>query len=36
VIDEVNDGNILPKTKTAYKAADMILVDLPCGSLMVA
>jgi chromosome partitioning protein len=36
VIGEVNEGNILPEMKTAYKTADMILVDLPGGSSMVA
>jgi chromosome partitioning protein len=36
VIAEVNEGNILQQIKTAYQSADMILVDLPGGSSMVA
>ena len=36
MIGEVNEGNILPEMKTAYKTADMILVDPPGGSSMVA
>ena len=36
VIGEVDEGNILQRMKTAYQTADMILVDLPGGSSMVA
>jgi chromosome partitioning protein len=36
VIGEVNEGNILQEMKSAYQTADMILVDLPGGSSMVA
>ena len=36
VVGEVNEGNILQKMKAAYQTADMILVDLPGGSSMVA
>lgn len=36
VIGEVNEGNILAQMKAAYETADMILVDLPGGSSMVA
>lgn len=36
VIGEVNEGNILQHMKAAYQSADMILVDLPGGSSMVA
>ena len=36
VVGEVNEGNILQHMKAAYKTADMILVDLPGGSSMVA
>ena len=36
VVGEVNEGNILQQMKAAYQTADMILVDLPGGSSMVA
>jgi chromosome partitioning protein len=36
VVGEVNEGNILQHMKAAYETADMILVDLPGGSSMVA
>jgi chromosome partitioning protein len=36
VVGEVNEGNILQQMKSIYQAADMILVDLPGGSSMVA
>jgi chromosome partitioning protein len=36
VIGEVSEGNILQQMKTAYETADMIIVDLPGGSSMVA
>ena len=36
VIGEVNEGNILQHMKSIYDSADMILVDLPGGSSMVA
>lgn len=36
VVGEVSEGNILPQMKAAYGAADIILVDLPGGSSMVA
>ncbi|MBV9825366.1 MAG: ParA family protein [Alphaproteobacteria bacterium] len=36
VIGEVDESNILQRMKTAYQTADMILVDLPGGSSMVA
>jgi chromosome partitioning protein len=36
VIGGVDEGNILQHMKAAYDAADMILIDLPGGSSMVA
>jgi chromosome partitioning protein len=36
VIGEVDEGNILQRMKAAYETADVILVDLPGGSSMVA
>ena len=36
VIGEVNEGNILQRMKTVYTTADMVVIDLPGGSSMVA
>lgn len=36
VVGDVNEANILQQMKAAYEKADMILVDLPGGSSMVA
>lgn len=36
VLGGIDEGNILQQMKAAYQAADMILVDLPGGSSMVA
>jgi chromosome partitioning protein len=36
VIGEVNEGNVLQRMKAAYDQADVILIDLPGGSSMVA
>jgi len=36
VLGEVNEGNILQQMKTVYAAADMVVIDLPGGSSMVA
>lgn len=36
VLGEVNEGNILQQMKTIYTTADMVVIDLPGGSSMVA
>jgi chromosome partitioning protein len=36
VVGEVNEGNILQRMKTVYDAADVVVIDLPGGSSMVA
>ena len=36
VIGEINEGNILNQMKTVYTTADMVVIDLPGGSSMVA
>lgn len=36
VVGDVHEGNILQQMKAAYETADMIIVDLPGGSSMVA
>lgn len=36
VIGEVSEGNILQQMKAAYSQADMVVIDLPGGSSMVA
>jgi len=36
VISEVNEGNILQEMKAVYNQADMVVIDLPGGSSMMA
>jgi chromosome partitioning protein len=36
VVGEVNEGNILRQMKAVYNQADMVVIDLPGGSSMVA
>lgn len=36
VLGEVNEGNILQQMKTVYTTADIVVIDLPGGSSMVA